>query len=237
MQSAIKVRIYVHGATAPANKDKNSGQGGQNPTDGSPGLPGEPNHTPEPDTPIQTAHRFTDLDGYDWARDAIVDLAEQDIIKGTGMNTFSPAANIKRADFTVLLVRALKLDSNSADNFDDVKASDYFANELAIAKANGIVTGIGGNRFNPGGEITRQDMMVIAARALEKAGVKLEAATQEDLELFKDASDISDYAKDAVAILTKNGIVKGVNGLINPSGKTTRAEVAVLIRRILDLLQ
>ncbi|MBQ6697777.1 MAG: S-layer homology domain-containing protein, partial [Oscillospiraceae bacterium] len=110
--------------------------------------------------------QFTDLDSHTWAEDAINTLAADGIIKGTSASTFSPAANITRADFAILLVRAFKLESENTENFADVSASDYFASELAIARNNGIVSGIGDNKFAPRNSITRQDMMVIVYRAL-----------------------------------------------------------------------
>lgn len=185
--------------------------------------------------PVTTDKKFNDTEGFDWAKDAINELAGMGIINGTGPNTFSPGSNITRADFAILLVRALGLTSDSGENFADVMESAYYANELAIAKGSGIITGVGGNLFNPEAKISRQDIMVIVVRALEKAGYKLESADETTLSEYSDAEEISDYAKAAVAILIKNGIIMGANGKINPKGDATRAEVAVIIKRILDI--
>ncbi|MBQ2743972.1 MAG: heparinase II/III family protein, partial [Oscillospiraceae bacterium] len=57
--------------------------------------------------------RFIDLGAHAWAADSINDLASSGIIKGTSETTFSPAANITRADFALLLVRAFKLESEN----------------------------------------------------------------------------------------------------------------------------
>ncbi|MBQ6697760.1 MAG: Ig-like domain-containing protein, partial [Oscillospiraceae bacterium] len=89
--------------------------------------------------------QFTDTANHAWAEDAINTLAADGIIKGTTASAFSPANNITRADFALLLVRAFKLESENAENFADVAASDYFAAELAIARNNGIISGIGDN--------------------------------------------------------------------------------------------
>ena len=83
--------------------------------------------------------------------------------------------------------------------------------------------------FAPTAEITRQDMMVIVARALDKAGYVLDASESPE---FSDTAEVADYAKDAVQMLTASGIIAGSNGKINPKGKTTRAEVAVILDRI-----
>ncbi len=181
--------------------------------------------------------RFIDLGNHAWAADAINTLADGGIIKGTSENTFSPAANITRADFAILLVRAFKLASEREENFADVSSSDYFAKELAVARNTGLVNGIGENKFAPRNNITRQDMMVIVYRAL--AG--MEKINVGDRVLYvpqaSDYDKVADYAKDAVAALINAKLISGKNGLIDPTANTTRAEVAVLLHRILEYIR
>ncbi len=175
--------------------------------------------------------RFTDLAEHSWAQDAIGELAADGIIKGTSASTFAPANNITRADFALLLVRAFKLESDNAENFADVDVSDYFASELAIARNTGIINGIGDNKFAPRNTITRQDMMVIVYRALTALGVGFGIYDEPQ---YPDYSTVADYAKEAVSALIGAGLVNGKSGNIAPTDYTTRAEVAVLIKRILD---
>jgi len=175
--------------------------------------------------------RFTDLSNHTWAADAINTLADDGIIRGTASDTYSPANNITRADFASLLIRAFKLESDNAENFADVTASDYFASELAIARNTGIVNGIGDNKFAPRNTITRQDMMVIVHRALQKQNVGFGDSNEPN---YSDFTTVADYAKEAVSALIGAGIVNGKSGRIAPADYTTRAEVAVLIKRILD---
>ncbi|MBQ4315724.1 MAG: S-layer homology domain-containing protein, partial [Oscillospiraceae bacterium] len=123
------------------------------------------------------------------------------------------------------------LTSDNAENFADVSANDYFASELAIARNTGLVNGIGDNKFAPRNTITRQDMMVIVYRALQKLNVGF----GENIEpQYEDYATVAEYAKPAVTALIGAGIVNGKNNLIAPTDYTTRAEVAVLIKRILD---
>jgi len=180
------------------------------------------------------ALRFTDLTSHAWAEDAINALAADGIIKGTTASTFFPAANITRADFALLLVRAFGLESDNTENFADVSASDYFAQELAIARNTGIVSGIGENKFAPRNTITRQDMMVIVYRALQKTGVGLGIYDEPQ---YEDYATVAEYAKPAVSALIGAGLVNGKSGLIAPTDYTTRAEVAVLLKRILDYIK
>ena len=176
--------------------------------------------------------RFIDLGGYEWAKESINGLAEKGIVKGTSANTYSPGKNITRADFAILLTRAFGLTNAAGENFADVDAGAYYAKELAIAKAAGIVQGVGNNRFHPEGEISREDMMVMLARALDTAGRELAQADAAALAAYSDAAQISDYAKEAVSRLVKEGIVAGDQGRIHPQGRATRAEVAVILARI-----
>lgn len=189
----------------------------------------------KPGAQTQPNEKFIDLGEYNWAKDSINYLAEMGVINGTSENTFSPGANIIRADFTILLVRALKFTSNSTENFSDIQADAYYANELAIAKGCGIINGSGDNKFKPTDQISREDMMVIVTRALEKSGYKFSGVTDNELTSFSDANEISEYAKYAVALLVENNIIEGSNGKINPHGNASRAEIAVLIKRILDI--
>ena len=174
--------------------------------------------------------RFIDLGAHAWAADSINTLAEDGVIRGTSEKTFSPAANITRADFALLLVRAFELESENAENFADVSDTDYFAKELAIARNTGIVNGIGDNKYAPRSTITRQDMMTIVYRALTSLNVELKTGDVE----YPDFADVSDYAKEAVSKLIGTGLVNGKSSKIAPLDYTTRAEVAVLIKRILD---
>ncbi|MBQ2743330.1 MAG: S-layer homology domain-containing protein [Oscillospiraceae bacterium] len=77
-------------------------------------------------------------------------------------------------------------------------------------------------------------MMVIVYRALEKLGKLGDTDATIDAPEYPDYADVADYAKDAVDCLITNGLVNGKNGRIAPTDYTTRAEVAVLIKRILD---
>ena len=206
----------------------NSGGGTTAPSQPEAGDKTENTETPE--TPA-TGEKFTDISNHAWAADAINALAEEGIIKGTSATTFSPANNITRADFALLLVRAFKLESDNAENFADISADDYFASEVAIARNNGIINGIGDNKFAPRNTITRQDMMTIVYRAMVKLGVELEKTTDAEM---PDADSVAEYAKEAVDALIGAGLVNGKSGKIAPADYTTRAEVAVLIKRILD---
>lgn len=180
-----------------------------------------------------TIKTFNDLAGYEWARMQIEALATQGIIAGTSETTFSPGNNITRADFICLLVRTLKLTAEVDSNFNDVVHGDHFYKEVGIAKKLGITLGCGDNQFKPRENISRQDMMVLIAKALKIAGKEL-GESDTDLNMFQDSGEIAEYALSAVKQLVKEEIIVGNNGIINPKGTVTRAQTAVVMYKILN---
>jgi uncharacterized repeat protein (TIGR02543 family) len=175
---------------------------------------------------------FGDLGGVEWARKPIEVMASKGIITGTGANSFSPAANITRADYLVLLIKTLGLTAEFDGNFDDVEPGAYYYEAVGIAKKLGIAAGSGNNRFNPRENISRQDMMVLTARALEKyKGLKV-AGGSAVLDKFSDKGDIAGYAVNSLSTLVKEGLIAGFGDRLNPRTNTTRAEAAVFLYRI-----
>jgi hypothetical protein len=182
---------------------------------------------------VSAVKTFTDLTGYDWAKMQIESLAAMGVINGTSETTFGPEMNITRADFMCMLMRAMKLDNAIDSNFSDVPSAAYYYQAVGTAKKLGIAMGKGDNLFMPKEKISRQDMMVIIARAMKITGKKLDDSAT-DLSGFKDSSKVAPYAVNAAAQLVKAGIVTGNNGAINPEGTATRAETAVIMYRILN---
>ncbi len=173
---------------------------------------------------------------YSWAVDAIDMLYEKGVIKGDENGMYNPGVNTKRGDFTIMIVKALGFEAEFTDNFADVKPGSYYYDAIGIARELGIVKG-DGNNFNPDANITREDMMVIVVNALNKAGAKIEKADPKYLDNYSDAKNISNYAKEAVALLTAKGIVNGFDGRINPKGMATRAEIAVVFANVLNKIE
>ncbi|MBV1757790.1 MAG: S-layer homology domain-containing protein, partial [Dethiosulfatibacter sp.] len=175
---------------------------------------------------------FSDLNGVEWARKPIEVMASKGIINGTSTTTFSPSENITRADYLVLLINTLGLTADFDSNFDDVTPRDYYYEALGIAKELGISAGIGNNHFNPKGNISRQDMIVMTARALEKfQDLKIIKDTTV-LDRFIDKEEISSYAIESLATMVKEGLISGSGNKLKPIDYSTRAEAAVFLYRI-----
>jgi hypothetical protein len=175
---------------------------------------------------------FDDLENVDWAKKPIEVLASKGILESTSETGYSPRENITRADFLCFLVRTLGVDAKVDGNFYDIRSDAYYYKETGIAKALGIASGTGDNKFSPDAYITRQDMMALTERALrmlEKLEVQGMAS---DLDRFSDKPLVAAYAVDSVASLVNEGLIVGSDDKLNPLGNTTRAEAAVFLYRI-----
>ncbi|MFX3636250.1 MAG: S-layer homology domain-containing protein [Candidatus Pristimantibacillus sp.] len=175
---------------------------------------------------------FSDLKRHSWAQKEIEGLASKGIINGTSAASFTPEANISRADFIILLVKTLGLQADVDGSFEDVQPSDYYYNAVGIAKKLGIAMGQDNGWFNPQAEITRQDMMVLTARALAVAQAGSQNHSTITLHSYLDRGDIAAYALESAAILVGQGLILGDKEKINPLKPTTRAEAAVFMYRI-----
>lgn len=180
---------------------------------------------------------FGDLAKAAWAKKEIEVLASKGVLAGTGEDRFTPGTNVSRADYVIMLVKALGLSAAADSNFADVKQGDYYEKEVGIAKKLGIVSGTGNGRFDPRANVSRQDMFAMTARALRAAGIGgTDRADLSALDGFVDRADLSAYAASDAAAMIQAGIVHGdPQQRLNPRSYATRAEAAVIIYRAYDL--
>lgn len=177
---------------------------------------------------------FYDLADYPWAKDDILFLYEKNILSGMGDGTFGAGLNVTRGQFAVMLSRVCGKKANFKDNFSDVEQESYYYNEIGSLKALGLINGVSGNKFNPGGEITRQDMAVMTWRILSSDGI---LSAPKAKKAFSDSAQIAPYAEDAVYALCEEKLLNGYeDGTFKPKNNATRAECGVFLRRIYDIM-
>lgn len=173
-----------------------------------------------------TDEKFNDLGRVEWARDAILYLADKGIIHGKGEKAFMPEDSIKREEFVKILVETFNCEDTTLAQFSDVAEGKWYTPYINKGVACGFVSGYGENIFGVGEIITRQDACVMLAKA---AGYDLEAENTIDAK-FGDAGDISGYAKNAVCVLAEKGFVNGTtDGLFLPKKPISRAEASMII--------
>ncbi|MUG88779.1 hypothetical protein GNP92_20745 [Paenibacillus timonensis] len=182
----------------------------------------------EPNAPVPS---FTDIVGH-WAQNAILSAAGMKLVSGYPDGTFKPNATITRAEFTVMLAKALKLEgAGSATPFtDEAKIGGWAKKEIANAVEAGIVSGYADGSFRPNERITRAEMAAISARALK---LSTEEGTMTG---FADDKDIPNWAKGVIMAVHKLEIMNGrSDNEFVPNGTATRAEAVTLLVRLLEL--
>jgi hypothetical protein len=199
-----------------------------------------PANTPVNPPVLVSSKYFSDVDtSYSWAVPYIDSLYEAKVISGStatgGSKLYSPATNVTRGDFMLLLYRALNMKTTSkTTGFSDVPSGSYYYTAINTAKALGIAQG-SDNYFYPDLPITREDAMVFVQRAVNIVGKTIPAGETESLKSFKDYHAISDYSTSAVAALVKAGIITGSDdNMVYPKGNLTRAQVAAIIHRVIN---
>ena len=177
---------------------------------------------------------FKDVSSGAWYHGAVSFIAARGITTGTGKDNFSPDAKLTRGEFIVLLMRAYDIapDAAPTDNFADA-GSTYYTNYLAATKRLGISAGVGGNMFAPGKEITRQEMFTLLYNALNVINSLPQGSSGRTLSDFTDAGQIATWASDAMMLLVETGTISGSGGRLNPTGTTTRAEMAQVLYNLL----
>lgn len=179
--------------------------------------------------PVTVPFEFSDIAEH-WAKDFINRLYEKGIVTGTGGTSFEPESLIKRCDFILMLYRAAGEPAPAeTDAFTDVPADAYYARAVAWAREKGIAQGMGDGSFSPAGNLTREQAFTFVYRALSALGIQYTDADPELLKSFGDASKIAEYALTPTATLVNMQIVGGSDGLIDPAGNLTRAQMAKIL--------
>ena len=182
------------------------------------------------------APAFTDITDH-WAADNILFAASRGLLSGTSDTTFSPGTGMTRGMFVTALGRlaGINPDSYQTGKFTDVKADAYYAPYVNWAAQTGIVEGVNATTFAPDTNINREQMAVIMKNYAAKLGYDLPQTLK--AVTFADNTQISSWAKDAVKSMQQAGILAGkVNNRFDPKGTATRAEVATVLRRFVEIV-
>lgn len=174
-----------------------------------------------------------------WAKASANDIGARLVIEGTGNNTFTPNRDINRSEFAVFIVKGLGLMRQDVEQnaFRDVPSSTWYHAAVTIASEFGIVLGYDDGAFHGEEYITREQGMAMIARAYRLIRPEASVNTEQMnavLSGYADGNKVSNWAKEAVALLISEGISEGSNGqLLKPQAKMTRAEAAAMIQRLL----
>lgn len=170
---------------------------------------------------------FPDIVGH-WAEANIEALVNAGVITGYPDGTFKPNKTITRAEFATAVVKAFNLAPKSGKVFNDT-ANHWAKDYIATAAAYGYVSGYNDTTFGPNDLITREQMalLIVNATGLTEAN---------NAKTFVDEANISDWAKDGVAIASGNNLITGYpDNTFKPKGNATRAEAVTILLNALTL--
>lgn len=179
---------------------------------------------------VEPSSGFVDMPGQThWAYEALNSAVQNGILRGENQHLY-PAQNLTRAEMAAIINRVFGAEEQAdITRFTDVQTSDWFYADLA--KAAGMGTFVGdGSLMNPNQVMSRQDVMLVLARAL-----KLDTADTSNLNVYTDCAQIADYAKGAVAAMLKAGYISGfTDQTFRPQDSLTREQMAQILYNIFE---
>lgn len=183
---------------------------------------------------------FVDMNGESygfWAIDEVDQLYEAGVVRGIGDNKFAPANLMERGDFVLMLENAFNYPAISVNkyNFVDVKQEDYYFTAINNARGNGIVDDT--PVFNPQDPIKRVDAFKMLYNTMNLYGC-VGANGSTDVSMYSDSALLLNV-KDQIAAgtLTKLGIITGSNGELKPNDTVTRAEMAIMLSKAVEVYE
>ena len=177
---------------------------------------------------------FADVAVDAWYADAVQYVYENGMMSGTSETTFSPDLTTTRGMIVTILYRLENEPTVTGTTaFTDVAADQYYANAVAWAAQNGIVSGIDATTFAPNNAITREQMAAILYRYAQFKGY--DVSVKADLSVYTDAAQVSTYATDAMAWANGAQLITGTSQTtLTPAGNATRAQVATILMRFCE---
>lgn len=174
------------------------------------------------DTPSVDAPEFRDVAASAWYHDAVAYVAQKGLMSGTTSSTFSPESPMTRAMLMTVLARYAGTDTSGG--------ATWYEKGMLWAKENGISDG-----SNPSGNITREQLATMLYRYAQKQGKGFTGAWAFPLN-YPDSASVSDWAYESLCWMTMNKVINGMgDGTLNPKGSATRAQVATMLMRFLEL--
>ena len=174
---------------------------------------------------------FSDLGSVGtWYHEAVDYVLRNDLMGGYGNGLFGPNDNLSRAQFAqILFNKEGRPVVNYLLQYSDVANGAWYTEAIRWATSRGVVSGYGNGMFGPNDNITREQLAVMLWRY---AGSP--AATDKELH-FTDADKASGYALEAMRWAVENGVINGKgNGILDPKGLATRAQVAQMLKNFLN---
>lgn len=180
---------------------------------------------------------FTDVVAGTWYYGAAAYAYNNGLFAGMTPTTFAPNATMTRAMLVSVLWRLAGEPAPKAPNtFVDVPDGAWYTDAVTWAAENGVVSGIGGSRFDPSGFVTREQTAEILYNYAHSKGYDVSARA--DLTAFPDAASVSGWAKNALSWANAAGLINGTvrdgQTILDPQGSASRAQVAMILMNYVE---
>lgn len=180
---------------------------------------------------------FTDVVAGTWYYGAAAYAYNNGLFAGMTPTTFAPNATMTRAMLVSVLWRLAGAPAPKAHNtFVDVPDGAWYTDAVTWAAENGVVSGIGGSRFDPSGFVTREQTAEILYNYAHNKGYDVSARA--DLTAFPDAASVSGWAEEALSWANAAGLINGTvrdgQTILDPQGSASRAQVAMILMNYVE---
>lgn len=180
---------------------------------------------------------FMDVVAGTWYYGAAAYAYNNGLFAGMTPTTFAPNATMTRAMLVSVLWRLAGAPAPKAPNtFVDVPDGAWYTDAVTWAAENGVVSGIGGSRFDPSGFVTREQTAEILYNYAHNKGYDVSARA--DLTAFPDAASVSGWAEEALSWANAAGLINGTvrdgQTILDPQGSASRAQVAMILMNYVE---
>ena len=183
---------------------------------------------------------FIDVVDSDWFAPNVAYAVDNGLFNGRNALIFDPLTSMTRAEFVTVIWRfsgGPEYENVSKPAYDDCKENSWYTAAVNWSTKYSIVNGVGNNRFDPDGKITREQIVTILYRYAEFIKLDRSGVSADYKNMFADGKLVSDYADQAMTWAVGAGLLKGnEENKLCPQGLATRAEVATMIMRFHQMI-
>lgn len=174
---------------------------------------------------LPAAFAASDIENH-WAKPYLLELNELGVINPSSEGKYTPDQAIRRWEFMRYINRAFGFTEKASINFSDVSSDSLYYETVQIAVKYGYINGVGNDKMDPEGTLTREQ----AATILGRLHKYTPSADLSELNAFTDKNMLSNYSKSYVAEAVAQGYINGyTDGSFKPQGKITRGEIAKIL--------
>ena len=176
---------------------------------------------------------FSDVPKTHWAYTYVQNAVKNGLFSGIGNGMFGPSMNVTRGMFVTTLYSSAGSPDVELSSFTDVPSNAWYAKAVAWASQQGIVSGIGDNKFGPDLPITREQIALILFNYADGVSPGTEAFVRM---AYPDGKDIHNWALTAFTWAMNKELISGKSGnTLDPLATATRAEVAVIMQNYVSM--